>query len=153
QTLLTSDGVGGWVLNLVKVRTGFRHSVPPLGSRYLSLRLRDGQINLESSVTRLRRNTDLPVVIPYDPANGIQPQTHPLADSLGSEKGFKNMRLNLRRDSGSIVANLHQHAVEVTRGPHPQLTLPLHGLDGVGNQVRPNLIELTAIGANSRQVF
>ena len=101
----------------------------------------------------MRRNTYLTMVIPHDPANSIQSQTRPLADSLGGEKGFIDVRQNIGRDSRSVVSNLDEHAVEFTRGPHPQLTLPLHGLDGVGNQVGPNLIELTAIGANSWKVF
>ena len=93
------------------------------------------------------------MMIPDDAANRIQSQTRPLADSLGGEKGVKDMRQNLWRDSGSVVANFDEHAVKVARGPHPQLTLPLHGLDGVGNQVGPNLIELTTIGANFRKVL
>src|SRR3989442_5709422 len=93
------------------------------------------------------------MVVPYDAANRIQSQTRPLADSLGGEKGFIDMRQNVGRDSRSVIANFYQHAVEFTRGPQAQLTFPLHGLDSVGYQVRPNLIELTAKGANPREVF
>src|SRR2546426_11577156 len=63
------------------------------------------------------------------------------------------MRENVGRDSRSVIANFYKHAVEFTRGPQAQLTIPFHGLDSVGYQVRPNLIELTAKGANSREVL
>ena len=63
------------------------------------------------------------------------------------------MRQNVRSDPRPVVPNLHQHSIEIARGPHPQLALPLHGLDGVGHQVRPNLIELAAKSADSREVF
>src|SRR5713226_4464733 len=93
------------------------------------------------------------MVVPYDAANRIQSQTRPLANTLGGEKGLKDVRQNVGRDSRSVVSNLDEHAVEVTRGPHAQLTLPLHGLDRVGYEVCPNLIELTAKSANAREIF
>src|SRR5271157_2254356 len=93
------------------------------------------------------------MMIPDNAANRIQSQTRPLADSLGGEKGVKNVGQNRGGNSGSVVANFDEDAVEFTRGPHSQLALPLHGLDGIGNQVRPNLIELTAIGANFGKIF
>ena len=72
------------------------------------------------------------MVVPDDAANSIQSQACPLANSLGGEKGLIDVRQNLGRDSRSVVANLHQHAVKFARGPHPQFTLPVHGLNGVG---------------------
>ena len=93
------------------------------------------------------------MVVADDAANRIQPQTGPLAHSLGGKKGFIDVRQNVGRDSRSVVANFHEDAVQFARRPHSQLALALHGLDGVGNQIRPNLIELTALGADFWEIL
>src|ERR1700730_10096152 len=101
----------------------------------------------------MRQNTYLTMVVPDDPGNRIQSQAGPLGDSLGGAKGLKDVRQNVGRDSRSVVSNLDEHAVEFTRRPQAELTFPLHRFDCVGHQVRPNLIELAAKGANTGEIF
>ena len=91
------------------------------------------------------------MMTPDDAASRIQSQARSLANSFGGEKRFKYMSQNIRWNPRTVVANLDEHAVEFACGPHPQFTLPVHGLDRIGHQVCPNLIEFPAEGADSRQ--
>ena len=93
------------------------------------------------------------MMISDDAAHRIESEPRSFANSFGGEKWLEDMGQNSGRNSGSVVANLDQYAVEFPRGTHPQFALPMHGLDGVGHQVGPNLIELAAEGADARQAF
>src|SRR5215471_4252597 len=86
-----------------------------------------------------------------DPANRVQPQAGTLADAFGGEERFEDVRLNLGGNSRAGVAHLHEHAIEFSSCPQAQFTLSLHGFNGVIHQVGPDLVELTAVGADARQ--
>ena len=101
----------------------------------------------------MRRDADFAVMAPDDSTRGIQSQPCSLSHPLGGKEGVKDVGQNIGRNPRPAVSNFHQHAVKLQCGPNPQLTLPLHGLDGIGDQVRPNLIQLAAVGADLRKIF
>ena len=92
------------------------------------------------------------MVFADDAARGIQPQTGPLPDALGGEERLEDAGLHVGRNAGPVVANLDQHAVQLVASAHPQLTLSIHSVDGVVDEISPDLVQLASISANMRQV-
>src|SRR5664280_1730651 len=90
-------------------------------------------------------------MLAYDSQRRIQPQTGPFPYSLGSEERFEDARLNVRRDPRPRISNLDHGTVSFQKGFDSQFTLPVHGIDGVVDDVGPYLVELAAIGVNQQR--
>src|ERR1039458_7218345 len=72
-------------------------------------------------------------------------------DTLVSEELLENMGLDFRRDARSVVADFDQQAIQLAGGADAQFALALHGVDGVVDQVGPDLVQLAAARADLRQ--
>ena len=90
-------------------------------------------------------------MFPYDPAHRFETQPGSLPHSLGGEERLENMVLHFRRDARSIVGDFDQQAIDLARRADTQLALSLHGVDGVVDQVGPDLVQVAAARADLRQ--
>src|SRR5579863_7937762 len=87
----------------------------------------------------------------HDANGGIQSEAGAIADAFGGEERIENPVLNFRRDAWAVVANLDDHRVELAAGADSQFAVSVHGVDSIVDQVRPYLIQFTAIRADPRQ--
>jgi hypothetical protein len=83
----------------------------------------------------------------------IQSQTCPATDRFGRKEGIENFGLNILGNPWPIICNLHHHRGIVLARPQDKLTPALHGIDGVVNDVGPDLIQLAAISLDTGQIF
>src|SRR5436305_8273652 len=102
------------------------------------------QPDLKAGITRLGSNLDCPMMFSDDPFHGVQSESSSLPDSLGGEERFIDMRHNFWRNSRTVVGDLDHHTVVVAIGAHVQLSLAAHGIDGIVDQVGPDLAQFTA---------
>src|SRR5689334_22853179 len=107
--------------------------------------LREWKAHLKRSPAGNRLHSNVAAVLLHDSINRIEPQSRALADWLGREERLEDAILELGRDSGAVVADFHQNASELRCGADYQFALPVHRVDGVVDQVRPDLIELAAV--------
>src|SRR6266487_3719323 len=68
------------------------------------------------------------------------------ADGLGGVAGLEDVGADGVGDTWSGVADLDQSAVAVAAGPDRQGAVAVHGVDGVVDQVGPDLIQLARVG-------
>src|SRR5216683_1380979 len=99
---------------------------------------------LKTCVTRFRINLNIAPVFFHDALNRIEAQPCSLPYSLGGEEWFKDVWFNLGRNPWTVVADLHHDATVVLIGSHSKLTFSAHSIDGVIDDVGPNLIEFAA---------
>jgi hypothetical protein len=81
----------------------------------------------------------------HSPAD-VEPQPGALADWLGRKERFEDALGDLRRDTTTSVADLHQGELAVTGGAHGEGALPVHRIDCVVDQIGPHLVELSRVG-------
>ena len=80
------------------------------------------------------------MVVPDDAASGVEAEAGTLANPLGREERIEDSGLDLRRDSGAVIADLHQDAVEFPCRSNSQFTFCPHSVEGVIDQVGPHLV-------------
>src|SRR5271157_1258727 len=80
----------------------------------------------------------------YYALDGVQTQSCALAYSLGGEEGFENAGLDVGRNSRTGVADLHYNTTVIAIGSNSKVAGSVHGVDGVVDDVGPDLIEFTA---------
>ena len=79
-----------------------------------------------------------------DPVYGVQAYSCAFADAFGGEEWLKEMRLHRIGNAGPIVDNLNENEIELSGGSNDQLALAAHGIDGIVDEIRPDLIQLTS---------
>src|SRR5437763_15312742 len=133
-----------------RVASMARPSVAAALRTYLCGRwLIDRQQHLEAGVARLRLHADVAVVATDDDAIAdVETEAGAVADILGREEGLEDAPLQFGRDSRSRVADLDEDAVAFPGGPHGQRALAAHGVDGVVDEVGPDLIQLARLRAD-----
>src|SRR5260370_41210612 len=99
---------------------------------------------LKTCVTRFRIDVNIAPVFFHDALPRVEGQPGSLAYSHGGEKWFKDVRLNLGRNPWTVVANLYHNTTVVLIGSHPKLASSAHGIDGIVDDVGPDLIEFAA---------
>src|ERR1700674_1602537 len=99
---------------------------------------------LKTCVTRFRIDLNIAPVFFHDALNRVEAQPGSLAYSLGCEKWFKDVFLNLWRNAWTVVADLYHNATIVLIGSHSKLASSAHGIDGIIDDVSPDLIEFAA---------
>src|SRR5262250_1440333 len=80
----------------------------------------------------------------HNSLNSVQTQAGAFSNSLGGKKRFKYMGLDIRWNSGTVIANLNHHTPAVAISVYPKFAPAVHRIDGIVNDVGPNLIQLTA---------
>src|SRR5580698_8199859 len=102
------------------------------------------QSHLKACSPRLRLKRDLPVMGAYDPVYGVQAYSRAFADTLGGEERLKQVRLHRVGNPGSVVDNLNQNKIELSGRSNNQFALAAHGVDGIVDDIRPDLVQLTS---------
>src|SRR5207244_3670307 len=111
----------------------------------------EGKPDSEAGLPRLGLHFDEAVVPSYDTANGIESQARAFTDLLRCEKRVEDARLDVLRNSGPVVFNFNHGIVQFLARFDLQLALALHRIDGVVDQVGPNLIQLSTVCADAGQ--
>src|SRR5277367_5713757 len=88
---------------------------------------------------------------PHDSVHRIEAHPGAFADAFGGIKRFKDVRLHRLRNAGTVVDDLDEHAVQLSRGPDGQLALAAHRINGVVDKIGPDLVQLTAMRVDPGQ--
>src|ERR1700733_3748570 len=80
----------------------------------------------------------------YDPVYGVQAYPSAFADALGGEEWLKEMRLHRVGNPGSIVDNLNENKIQLSGRSNDQFALAAHGIDGIVDEIRPDLVQFTS---------
>src|SRR5579864_4421899 len=122
-----------------------RKVVPVVGTRH-------GKPHREHCIAGYGTQRDVALVLCDDDAVGdVEAQPAPLAYLLGGEERLEDAGLDLRRDSKTVVADLDHRILTLLARANAQLTFAIHGVDGVVDQIGPDLVQFGASGGNSRQ--
>src|SRR5437868_4550862 len=79
---------------------------------------RDGQPDLEASISGLGLDLDRAAMLPHDTLHGVKAEPRALADTLRGEEWLEDMRQNFRRNARTIVGDLNHNAVVIARSAH-----------------------------------
>ena len=99
---------------------------------------------MKPGVTGFGSDLNTSLVLLHNSLHSVQTESRPLSNSLGGEERFKDVRFYLGGNSGAVVANLHYHASILAISSHSKLALSAHRVDGIVDDVGPDLIELAA---------
>src|ERR1700688_412228 len=110
----------------------------------LASALRQGQPYLKTCISRLGLDLNVATVLLHNALHGIEAQPGSLPDALRREEGLEGVWPNLGRNPRTVIANLHHNAIVLAIGAHSQLTLSAHRVNGVVDDVGPDLVELAA---------
>src|SRR5438270_5253471 len=110
----------------------------------LRLLSRDRQIELEPGITRLGADLDAAFVLAHNALHRIQSQTGALAHALGGEKRFEDVRLDIGRNAGTIIANLNHDGAIIAIDSNPQRAFAAHGINRIIDDIGPYLVQFTA---------
>src|SRR5579871_72125 len=116
-----------------------------------SLRSRKRKPHLKPGRSWRGLDRDLASVLANNPARCFEAQTRTVADSLGSEEWLEDVIQNFRRNTWPIIGDLDERAIQFAGGADAQLTLSVHGVHSVIDQVCPHLVEFAPVRANARQ--
>ena len=83
-------------------------------------------------------------VLLHDTLNRVEAESGAFADSLGGKERLEDMRLYLGRNSRSVVGDLNYHTIVLAIRSNLKPALASHSIDGIVDDIRPNLIELAA---------
>src|SRR5580692_1939221 len=84
--------------------------------------------------------------------HGIEAEAGPFANLFGGEKGVEDAGLNFGGNAETVIANFDDSIVEFARGVDSEFAFAIHGIDGIVNEVGPDLIEFATIATDARQV-
>src|SRR5580765_8125581 len=88
-----------------------------------------------------------------DSLDGIQTKPRSLPYALGCKERLKNPRLHFRRNPWAVVGNFDDHAIILTVSPHAQLPAASHRVNGIVDNIRPDLTQLAAKGIHKQRDF
>src|SRR5919106_4007330 len=94
------------------------------------------------------------VALDHDAPADVEAEAGALADRLGGVEGLEDVGQDRLGDARAGVGDLDDQAVAVAAGADGQPALAvhaLHGVDGVLDQVGPDLVELAGVGRQQRQ--
>ena len=77
----------------------------------------------------------------HDAVDGIQAYSRSFTDALGRKERLKDMRLYRIGNTGTVVDDLDENEIELSGSSNNQLALASHGIDGIVNEVGPDLIQ------------
>lgn len=105
---------------------------------------------LETSVAGPGLHLQVSVVaVHHDPPADVESEAGSLADGFGGEKRFEDSPGGFGWDTGSGVTDLDHGELTVAGGAHSEGALPVHGVDGIIDEVGPHLVELGGVGGYS----
>src|ERR1700736_1855059 len=99
---------------------------------------------LKTCVTRFRIDLNIAPVFFHDALHRVEAQPCSLAYSLGCEKWFKDVCLNLGRYPWTVVANPYHKTTVALIGSPPKFGFSAHGACGIIDYFCPDLIACAA---------
>jgi len=99
--------------------------------------------HLKTRVTGFGTNLNTSLVLLHNSLDGVEAEARALPNSFSGEKRFKDVRFYLGRNSGTVIADLDYDTSILAIDSDPKLTLSAHRVNGIVNNVGPDLIELT----------
>ena len=125
-------------------------TAPLMRLRRLSWRPDQWQADLKSRLTRLGFKFDFTVVtIRDDPVTNQKSQPGAGTNSLCREERFKYPRLDFRRDTSPVVHDFHHQLIIFDGGANADLAAAIHRIDGIIDEIRPNLVEFAAVSQDA----
>ena len=97
---------------------------------------------MKARVAGFRADLDIAPVLLHDSLNGVEAEPGAFADSFGGEERFEDVRLHVGRNSRAVIGDLHHNAIVLAIGSNSKLAFAAHGVNGVVDEVGPNLIQL-----------
>src|SRR5579863_6398699 len=101
-------------------------------------------------VSWLRAEMNRSPVLLHDSLDGIESESGPFPYALGGEERLENVRLDLGRNSGAGVGNLHHDARVFAKRTDAQFAFSIHRVDRVVHEVGPNLVQFAAKGVHQK---
>jgi hypothetical protein len=83
-------------------------------------------------------------VLFHDTLNRVEAEASAFANSFGGKEWFEDMRLYLRRNSRSVIGDFNYDTIVLAIRSDSKPALASHSIDGIVDDIRPNLIELAA---------
>src|SRR5690349_14251877 len=105
---------------------------------------RDRQLYPEPRIAGSRMHLNASLVLAHDSLHCIESQAGAFAHAFGGEKGLKDMRLDIVRDSRAGIADLNNDAAIITRSAYAQRTASMHRVNRIVDDVGPHLVQLAA---------
>ena len=87
-------------------------------------------------------------MFPHDSVNRVEAESGSLANPFGREKWLEDAWLHFRRYARSAVTDLDYDAIIILKCPNIQIAFAIHRVGCVVDQICPDLVQLTAEGAN-----
>src|SRR5215467_9276083 len=81
----------------------------------------------------------------------VQAKPGALAHSFGGKERLKDMRQDFLWNSRPVIGYLHYHAGVIAIRADTKLSLAAHGVNGIVNNVGPDLVELAAKGIHQKR--
>ena len=92
----------------------------------------------------LRLDSYFAVVMADETPDDIEAQTGALSHRLGSEEWVEDLLADLRGDAGPVVDDTHHHPLMLAARQHLDAAGFGDGIEGVIDQIRPDLVEFAA---------
>src|SRR6266699_3167137 len=99
-----------------------------------------GQHDTKLGAPRPRLDLDLTAVSVHDTLRDVETEAAAMADRFGREKRIEDPMQDFRRNARTVVDDSHHDPSTVASSVHQNLAAGTGGVDGVVDEVRPNLI-------------
>ncbi len=106
----------------------------------------------KNRISGLRLHIYIGVVVYHNFIHDIQPQAGAFSHRFGRKKWFKNTADGIAWYSGSVIGNGYFYEIAFFTGRNGQNTFIGHGIDGVINDVCPNLVQFAYKTRYGRQI-
>src|SRR5262249_34025748 len=102
---------------------------------------RQREPHLKTCVAGFRTDLNRAPMLLHNSQCGVESEACALADCLSSKEGLKDVRLNVGRNSRTIVGDFNHHAIVFAIGSHSKFAFAAHRVDSVVDNVGPHLIQ------------
>ena len=111
----------------------------------------DGKPDFETGLARLGLKFNFTAMTVGDDAVADdQAKAGAGADRLGGKKWLEQVCLDFRGNTGPIVHNFNEELIVFNAGANTDFAGAIHGVNGVVDEIGPNLVEFAAISQNAR---
>ncbi len=119
-------------------------------SGYGLLRLIKWNPHHEMGFTGARLVADITLMLRHNAVNGVESKAGSLAHTFRGEERLKDPRLQFGWNARTIVYYFDYGTASLASRANVELSVSVHGINCVRNQIRPDLIEFAAVHADDR---
>ncbi len=106
--------------------------------------------DLKARVAGIGSDLNISPMFFHDALDGVEAEAGAFSNSFGGEKGLEDVGLNFLGDAGAVVADFNDHASVFAVGADAKLAFAVHRVDGVIDEVGPDLVEFAAKGIHQQ---